>query len=344
MKVLKKSLKVLLIIILLIVVLMAIWCIWPERTPQIKSTNKTSIATIDYINIGEIEQSVLIRSQNTNNPILLFLHGGPGMPMMYLAHEFQRPLEDNFTVVHWDRRGSGKTYSRNKPPPESMNTRQLIDDAYELIDTLRYRFNQNKIVLIGHSFGTHLGSIMVKERPDLFSVYISIGQVGDEEKSLNIQEEFIRKQALLNDRKEIIEALDSKDQLYFENWLFEFGGELKNSKSFFPLIWSGLQAPEYTLSEALDLAKGSSFSSTNMIYNVISRSIYHEITEYKVPVYFFVGISDFTTPYELITEYFNLVRAPKKEIIYFQNSAHFPFFEEPKEFCREINRLLMNIN
>lgn len=346
MKLLKKLLKILLIFILLIIILIAIWFILPERTPQIKSSSNNSIATIEYINIGEVEQSVLIRSKDINNPIILFLHGGPGMPMMYLAHEFQRPLEENFTVVQWDRRGAGKTYSRNKPKPESINTRQMVDDAFKLIDILRKKYNQDKIVLIGHSFGTYLGSIMVKEQPELFSAYISIGQVVDIQKALKLQKEFIKKQASLNDRKEILEILDSQDPLYFrpyfEKWLFEFGGELKNSKSFFPLIWSGLQAPEYTLSDAMNLAKGSSFSSTNMKYNVLSEIIYKEITEYKVPVYLFVGISDFTTPHELVTEYFNLIKAPKKEIIYFKNSAHFPFFEEPEEFSYQVKKVLLN--
>lgn len=344
MKVLKRILKMLLKAVLSIVVLSSIWWLWPERTPPIKSADKNSISTIDYINIGRINQCVLIRSKNKNNPILLFLHGGPGMPLMYLAHEFQRPLEDNFTVVQWDRRGAGKTYSRNIPKPESINTRQLIDDAFELIDTIRIRYNQDKIILIGHSFGTYLGSIMVKERPELFNAYISVGQVVDEQKSLKIQEEFIREQALLHNNNEVLQALDNLDEPNYENWLFEFGGELKNSKSFLPLIWSGLKAPEYTLSEALNLSKGSSYSSANMKYNVLSESIYHEITEYNVPVYFFVGISDFTTPHKLVSEYYSLIKAPKKELVYFENSAHFPFFEEPEEFNRQLNRVLLNTN
>jgi len=266
------------------------------------------------------------------------------MPMMYLAHEFQRPLEDNFTVVQWDRRGAGKTYSRNKPKDESMNTRQLLDDAYSLIDTLRTRYDQQKIVLVGHSFGSYLGSIMVKERPELFRVYISVGQVVDEQRASMLQEAFIREQASIHGRNEVIKALDSLKQPYLENWLFEFGGVLKNSTSFFPLIWSGLQAPEYTFSEAMDLAKGSSFSSANINYNILSGPIYDEITAYEVPVHFFAGNLDYTTPHELITEYFSMINAPKKEIIYFENSAHFPFFEEPEEFSRQLNRILLNTN
>ena len=344
MKVLKKIFRITAYIILSTIVLLTIWWFWPERTPKINSTDNRSISIIDYINIGGIEQSVLVRSKNTNNPIIIFLHGGPGMPMMYLAHEFQRSLEDNFTVIQWDRRGAGKTFSRNKPTVESMNTRQIINDAYELIDTLRNRYNQNNIVLVGHSFGTHLGSIMVKERPELFSAYISIGQVVDDDKALVLQEEFIREQAELKRKPEIIIQLNKIKKPDFENWLFEFGGEIKNSKSFFPLIWSGMQAPEYKLSEVLDVSSGSSFSSSNMKYNVLSGSIFSEISKYDIPIYFFVGTSDYTTPHKLITEYFEMVKAPKKEIIYFENSAHFPFFEEPEKFCDEIKRILLNNN
>ncbi len=334
-----KILKTLGFIILFLTILIVVWWILPERTSKISSENKNTLASINYIKIGGIKQCVLIRTDNTNNPILLFLHGGPGMPMMYLAHKFQRPLEKNFTVVQWDRRGAGKTYSTNIPSKESMNIRQLIDDAYTVIDTLRSRYHQDKIILVGHSFGTYLGSIMVSERPELFSSYVSIGQVIDNKKAKIIQEKFIRQKAKKLNRTDIISDLNKKENLNFENWLFEFGGELKNSKSFFPLLWSGLLAPEYTLQDALNVAKGSSYSSTNMNYNVLNNSIYYEIKEYKIPIFFLVGKSDYTTPSELVEEYFNLITAPKKELIYFENSAHFPFYEEPEIFCSTINEI-----
>ena len=344
MQTIKQIFRVFLLIIISVVILSAIWWFWPARTPIIKDKINNSVARIDYIKIGGIEQCVLIRGHNTNNPILLFLHGGPGMPMMYLAHKFQRPLEKDFTVVQWDRRGAGKTYARNIPSAESMNVRQILDDAYELIDTLRNRYHQNKIILVGHSFGTYLGSIMVTERPELFSAYISIGQVVDSKKSRVLQEKFIREKAKLTGRTDVIADLNKSNQQNLEKWLFEFGGELKHSKSFFPLIWSGMFAPEYTLPEVLKVAEGSSFSSSNMKYNVLSKSIYYEIREYQIPVFFFVGTSDYTTPHELISEYYELIKAPRKEIVYFENSAHFPFFEQPTKFCNEIKRLLLNKN
>ncbi len=335
MKLTKIIFKSLGLFVLVLMILLLVWWVWPARTPKIHSKNNT-VSAIDYVKIGGIEQCVLIRGENTDNPVLLFLHGGPGMPMMYLAHQFQRPLEKHFTVVQWDRRGAGKTYSKNIPSPESINTEQLIKDAFTLTDTLRKRYKQEKIILAGHSFGSYLGSIMVNQRPELFKAYISIGQVVDHKKSRIIQENFIRKQAIKAKRGDIISVLDSVENPNLENWLFEFGGELKNSTSFFPLLWTGLKAPEYRLKEALNVAKGSSFSSRNMKYNMLAGSIANEIRDYQVPVYFFVGKSDYTTPYELIQEYYEMITAPKKGIVYFENSAHFPFFEEPDKFCNEI--------
>ena len=339
-----KLLKYVSIVILLLFVLLGFWWLLPARTPKIKSTENNTIAKLEFINLGGIEQCILTRSQNLNNPIMLFLHGGPGMPMMYLAHEFQRPLEENFTVIQWDRRGAGKTYSRNKSSIEDMNVRRIIDDTYALIDTLMNRYQKDKIILVGHSFGTHLGSIISSERPDLIKAYISIGQVVDNERAIVLQEEFIRDEANKRNREDIILALDQPIKPDFESWLFEFGGELKKSKSFFPLIWSGMQAQEYTLSEAMAVGKGSSFSSANMKYNVLSESIFSEITEYEVPVYFFIGKFDYATPHQLVAEYYESIKAPKKEITYFENSAHFPFFEEPDQFCTEINRILLDNN
>lgn len=340
----KKLIKILSIVVLLLVVLIGGWFLLPERTPKINSAQNNAVAKIEYIELGGVEQCILTRSENLNNPIMLFLHGGPGMPMMYTAHEFQRPLEKDFTVVQWDRRGAGKTYSRNKSSIKDMNIRRIADDAYALIDTLMNRYNQDKIILVGHSFGTYLGSIICSERPDLIKAYISIGQVVDDERAGILQEEFIREKANASNRNDIILALDKPVRPNFENWLFEFGGELKESKSFFPLVWSGMQAPEYTLSEVLNVGKGSSFSSANMNYNVLSKSIFSEITEYDVPVYFFVGKSDYTTPHQLITEYYESIKSPEKEIVYFENSAHFPFFEEPDKFCKEVKRILVNKN
>lgn len=335
----KTIIKAVLSLVIIALLATIIWWFIPARTPSISSNSNQSIASLEYIEIGGLQQSILIRSENTSNPILLLLHGGPGMPMMYLAHTFQIPLEQEFTVVQWDRRGAGKTFYKNKPDPESINIRQLMDDAYNLIDTLRNKYHQEKILLAGHSFGTYLGSLMVTERPELFYAYISIGQVVDDTKAYQIQRQFVMEKALEAGDEEIVKALNNKPSMNLESCLFAHGGEIKSSTSYFPLIRNGMKAPEYSLPEVMSVAQGSQFSSENMKYNIINGSIQEEIKAYPIPTYFFIGRHDYTTPYELVKEYHDSIKAPKKQLVIFDESAHFPFFEEPIKFTEEVIRI-----
>lgn len=148
----------------------------PKITDERGQRLENSIATLDSVVLGNIEQSILIRGQNIDNPILLFLHGGPGYPQISFARKFQSKLERDFIIVNWDQRGSGKSYSRHVPQ-DSMTRDQFIMDTFELIDYLLDRFDQEKIYLAGHSWGSDIGVRVVEQKPLLFYAYIGIGQV-----------------------------------------------------------------------------------------------------------------------------------------------------------------------
>src|ERR1035437_10133721 len=311
---------------LFLLILLLIIYFRPAWTPSIASVNgKSSIASLEKIQLGNFKQSVLIRSTDINNPILLFIHGGPGMPLMYLSHAFQRPLEKRFTVVQWDQRGAGKSYDPNIPV-ETINVEQYIADAIQLIDTLRSRFHQQKIYLIGHSWGTYLSSILVQRHPELFYAYISVGQVVDGEAAHKIQREFLLSEALKRNDTSLIAKLKQPDFTSFENYLLKYGGELKHSTSFTPLVMTGLFSSEYTFRDALNVAKGPQFCGKYMKYNAIQGSIMSAIRKYEVPVFFLTGTHDYTTPFSLIKEYCDSIQAPFKQVIWFNESAHFPFY------------------
>jgi pimeloyl-ACP methyl ester carboxylesterase len=262
------------------------------------------------------------------------------MPMMYLAHVFQRPLEEHFTIVHWDQRASGKSYLESTDP-ETINVRQFLDDTEYLVRYLTKRFGKDKVILVGHSWGTYLGSIFVSRNPDLIEAYISVGQVVDYELEKDAQRRFLLKEATERNDPEAMKLIKNKGSTVFEEFLFKYGGELSLSKSYYPLIWAGVRAEEYNLRDVMHVAKGSAFCSSNMVYNVLpNRSILKDILEYKVPIYFFTGRHDMTTPAALIEDYFEEIDAPDKKLIWFQRSAHFPFFEEPDKFCSEFIELL----
>src|ERR1017187_8175769 len=141
----RKVYKIIKCFFLFLIILLLIISFRPAWTPSITSVNgKKSIASLEKIELGNLKQYVLIRSIDINNPILLFIHGGPGMPLMYLSHSFQRPLEKRFTVVQWDQRGAGKSYDPAAIPTETINVEQYIADAIQLIDTLRDKIPSTK--------------------------------------------------------------------------------------------------------------------------------------------------------------------------------------------------------
>ena len=308
----------------------------PGRTAAIHRPN--SIASLERIRIGGVDQYILIRGNDSSLPVLLFLHGGPGMPAMYLAHAFQRELEKEFVVVQWDRRAVGKSYREDIS--STLTTGQLIADSVELTNVLRVRFHQDKIYLVGHSWGTYLGMLVIARHPELYHAYVGIGQLARSSPIAGLQDEYIRRSASRRGDQDAIKQLEEKGAIVRETLLFKFGGEIHHARSFMPLLLTGLTAPEYSLRDARNIPKGVSLYSRNFVYNSISGELMDVITQVEIPIYFFTGRYDYTDPFMLTEQYFSKIKAPEKHIVWFEDSAHFPFFEEPAAFTLQMRGVL----
>ncbi len=316
------------------------------RTPPIVDAGGApvpgSVASLERVQLSGVPQSVLIRGRSTKNPVLLFLHGGPGMPAMFLAHAWQRELEDDFVVVQWDRLGVGKSYFGDVPS-RWLTVRHLLDDTYELANILRGRFVQQRIILVGHSWGSYLGMLAVRERPDLFRAFVGVGQEtgagrGDTA-ALRVQEAFIRREAARRGRPEAVRELEREGRGAVEKWLFRFGGEVHAFTGWWPLLRLGLEAPEYTLGDVLRVRKGLDLYARRFVYDVPADTLRTDVTSVRVPVYLVAGRYDETTPSELAERYYGELRAPQKGFFWFERSAHFPFLEEPAHFAAVMRRI-----
>jgi pimeloyl-ACP methyl ester carboxylesterase len=260
------------------------------------------------------------------------------MPAMYLAHAFQRELEKEFVVVQWDRRAAGKSYREDIS--STLTSEQLVADTVELTNVLRARFHQDKIYLVGHSWGTYLGMLVIARHPELYRAYVGIGQLARLSPIAGIQDEYIRQSARRMGDQDAIKELEEKGASVRETLLFKVGGEIHNATSFMPLLLTGLAAPEYSLRDARNIPKGVSLYSRNFVYNSISGELMDVVTQVEIPVYFFTGRYDYTDPFALTEQYFSKLKAPEKHIVWFQESAHFPFYEEPAAFAREMRGVL----
>jgi pimeloyl-ACP methyl ester carboxylesterase len=304
---------------------------WPIPSP--------GIAALERVTLGGTPQWILIRGRDTGKPIVLFLHGGPGMPSMFLAHAFQRPLEQDFVVVHWDRRGAGKSYDAGTSPALMRVTAELAD-AEQLIRLLIERFGQDQVMLVGHSYGSYLGVELANRIPKLIRAYVGVGQMacGTAEQSA-LQNAWLRQQAVADDDASTVAAIDRHLPWDREAALFKYGGEVVGMKSFTPLILIGLKSPEYTLRDALNVPKGVQFTHKYLKYDAgyePDMALMDARNIFSVPVYLFTGRHDMTTPASCALEYFDELRAPSKHFIWFEQSAHFPFLEEPQRFHDEL--------
>jgi pimeloyl-ACP methyl ester carboxylesterase len=182
--------------------------------------------------------------------------------------------------------------------------------------------------------------LVIARHPELYHAYVGIGQLARSSPIAGIQDEYIRQSAGRMGDQDAIEELKEKGASVREALLFKFGGEIHNAKSFMPLLLTGLAAPEYSLRDARNIPKGVSLYSRNFVYNSISGELMDVITQVEIPVYFFTGRFDYTDPFALTEQYFSKINAPEKHIVWFEESAHFPFYEEPAAFARQMRGVL----
>lgn len=304
------------------------------------------IKTLDKVILGGIEQWILVRGISEQKPIILFLHGGPGLPMMPFHQHFQNDIEEKYLVVHWDQRGTGKSYSDNIPF-ESMNLQQILSDAHELVLLLKQRYCKNKIYIAGHSWGSILGMNLINLYPEDFYGFISIGQVVDFSKSLNISYSFALEKAkeqgcdeTVNELLEIGEPPFNEDDTKLSVILKSvgrFGGKMHNEISF-PSIAKNCE--EYTKADMKNIPKGLDFSDRYLWSVVINTNMMDNLLDFKVPIYFLCGKHDYITPTALTEDYCSKINAPFKKLIILENSAHYPYIEEPSAFSQAIIDIL----
>jgi pimeloyl-ACP methyl ester carboxylesterase len=310
-----------------------------------------SIASLEKVTLGGVEQWILIRSENILNPVLLFLHGGPGTSEMGLVRKYNMPsLQKHYTVVVWDQRGAGKSF-KAITPLSGMNIEQLISDTHELTLLLCKRFNQDKIILAGHSWGSALGVLTVKRYPELYSLYIGIGQVVNMLEGERISYEWTLEQAInTNDKKNIKKLKEMGAPPYSGDWqsktvsqrkiLGKYGGEVYgNSMGGVPVtIKTLLGTTEYNWSDRINFFRGI-FSTMRLMWpQLLKVNLIEQAPELKVPVLFLEGRHDYEAPSILAQQYFDILKAPDKKIIWFENSAHFLNAEEVEKF----NEVLLN--
>ena len=299
------------------------------------------INLLKNLTINGAKQWVYIRSVNKENPVFLFLHGGPGFPGIAAAHAYQNELEKNFVVVQWDQRGAGKSFDPSIPT-ETMNIDQFISDLDEVVKYLKSTLNYSKIYLAGHSWGALLGMLAVNRYSKLFDCFISIGQFVNARMNFESCIPFLLNEA---NKRGDEEDVDKIKLLQGNTWNQEFdfvvkyGGAWCGKSDLSSLMEIIFGTDLYNENEKKSIPCGLDFSC-GAFYNMMSTiNLFDEVKRISIPVLFITGNHDKLTSTDVVTEYFDKLDAPAKKIEYFSKSAHFPFLEETDKFCKVINKI-----
>ena len=317
-----------------------------------------SICEKVFVNIGGVKQGMFIRGKDENNPILLFVTGGPSFSEYFLVDKYPTGLEDYFTVCYWEERGGGISFS-NEVTLESMNLEQLASDAIEVTNYLCDRFKKEKIYLMAHSGGTAFAIKAVVRLPQLFHAYIGMSQITRQTESERRAYKFMLDQySSIGNSKMVAEfkkfpILEDDSFLlpYFNSVLrdksmHELGiGTMHNMKSiikgvFFP-VWT---CRAYTIREKFNIwySKFSFVNRSNLREQIINLDVTNSVHKLDVPVYFLSGKFDLTVNCDLSKEYLTKLECPVKGFYTFDNSAHCPIFEEPGRFLEILTQDVLN--
>ena len=316
-----------------------------------------SLSEKTFIEIGGIRQGFFIRAENPENPVILFLHGGPGSPElpMLIPYEISERLEKYFTVCYWDQRGAGMSFSKSIDPA-TMTVTQMVEDTRQMTEYLQHRFNQEKIYLIGHSWGSYLGVKTIEKYPENYIAYIGIGQVSDQVESEKLAYDYMLQHAVeINDKSAVkkLQMFDknapdfSKNMNYMTTTRgplmnkYGIGFTHENTPSMIDMAKIVLLFEGYTLSEKINYLKGMNFSTNTIWDSVIVDNLFESSTIFKVPIYITQGKYDYQVSHALAREWFEKVEAPDKAFFTFEYSAHGTIIEEPEKFVQIIREIAL---
>ena len=335
----------------LVIVALAVWIALPASTPPILDAAGNpvsgSIAELTTVRLGGQDQTIMVRAHSPDKPVLLYLNGGPGQSGLPYTRVILSDLSKDFVIVDWDQRGTGKSYAAFEPG-STLTLERAITDTVELANYLRQRFNQQKIYVMGESWGSILGVLVVQRQPQLFHAFISSGQmVSLRETDRRINKDVLELAARTNNA-----GLTAKMRSYgqppyadmpYAN-VFAMGQYDALYKPYRPsqaymdrgnksgIGFYGIMASEYNLVEKVNVLRGLMDTFTVLYPQLQAIDFRQDAKRLEVPVYILDGTAELSARRDLMLEWFGALEAPKKKIFPLENAAHSVAFEQFEAF------------
>lgn len=307
---------------------------------------KNSIAELIEIELNGRKQWISLRGWDKGSPVLLFLAGGPGGSQMAAVRHELAELEKHFVVVNWDQPGSAKSYYADKI--KNIIAQTYIEDGYALTEYLKERFSQEKIYLMGESWGSALGIFLVDRYPCSYHGLIGTGQMVDFVETERLDYAKALEIAEARNNTKLINKLKANGEppYYGKNVTWKSTVYLNYLSAYMaadPRIqnpgyntFRDIFSPEYGLLDKINYIRGIINTFNHVYQQLYDTDLRVDFVKVDVPVYFFLGRHDINAPVELAEEYYQLLDAPDKKLVWFEHSGHSPWINEPEKFVAEV--------
>lgn len=299
----------------------------------------------EFVEINGIKQYFL-HYPAKGKPVILFLHGGPGMSEAAFGYKLKEMFKDTCTLVFYDQRGTGRTLQNNLKAHPTLNF--LLKDLHDTIKHLQTRYLTKKVIILGHSWGTVLGSIYALQHPENVSLYIGVGQVGDMRLTEKLSFLALKSKAMSqNSSKDLkkLQAITNYPPKQWDSKSYRIYNKLSKLKDKYglsmsvkvPLVKIVRKSPiQFRNRDFIAMLKGTKLSESLMLDVLNSFQIETYGIEYKMPVYYIFGSDDYITPKQAFSDYFEKIIAPTKKIVLIENAGHYTMFEQPEAFAKAV--------
>ena len=349
---------VLSIILLIVIVLSTMLLIRSIKRSKIYQEQKIDtllgIDKEEVIEIRGINQYIYIRGENKTNPIILVIHGGPGSPLTPFIYKYQNDLEKDYTVVNWDQRNTGKTYFLNDSKMVDLSISIMIEDIKELVEYLRNEFDQEKVIILGHSWGTVIGTAFIQTYPQYVEAYIGVGQLINSAEALQLGYDQAKIVASENNNQKDLKALDELKGYLPSSADFNYDSFFKLKAIIKNNLGNGYDyqpmnelffSPYYKLNELSFFLKDSielQGPLLDYLFNEYHANDYG--TVYQVPILYILGEHDWHTPSLTAKGFYDTIEAPKKEYVIIEKAGHLTMLDQPQAFNDAIISFLSSLD
>ncbi len=296
-----------------------------HENAKLRIETQNGIVEAGYVRIGGIEQWIQIRGEDRRNPVILYLHGGPGTSMIPFTYHSERAWERDFTMVHWDQRGAGRTLLRS-PAAEDAGIDRFVTDGIEVAEYVRRRLDKKKIIVLGLSWGSVVGTQMAYRRPDLLYAYVGSGQVVDMQANEGAgYRVLMARSRAAGDANAVAELERIGPPPYKDK--SDLKAERRVAARRPPALERGMArsmmlnfafAPGYSIMNIAAIGVGK--QSDQLVGDLLKYRAPNGA--FAVPMFFFQGAEDITTPTELLESYVQSIAAPQKQLMLVPDAGH----------------------